>query len=65
MGILGKNNWWKDEKNGWPDHGVRDFFDESKKYYLEGDVKRAIEILEWGKRFSLKAGSGGGLTALR
>jgi hypothetical protein len=56
----GGKPWWKDKKNGWPNHGVRDFFDESKKHYLRGDLDQAIEVLEWGKRFSLEAGSGGG-----
>lgn len=46
--------WWKDEEIGWPGHGVRHFFDESRKH-----VVKAIEILEWGKRFSRQRGSGG------
>lgn len=52
--------WWKDKANGWPGKGVSSFFDESKRYYLDGDLDTAIEILEWGKRFSLEFGSGGG-----
>lgn len=60
MGFFGKTPWWKDKKNGWPGHGVADFFDESKSYYNRGDVKTAIEVLEWGKRFSKEFGSGGG-----
>lgn len=52
--------WWKDKVKGWPGKGVGSFFDESKEYYLAGDVDTAIEILEWGKRFSLEFGSGGG-----
>ncbi len=53
--------WWKDREKGWPGKGVRDFFDESKDYYLADDVDIAIEILEWGKRFSREFGSGGGV----
>ena len=60
MALLGKKPWWKDRKNGWPYHGVGDFFDESKSAYMAGDVSTAIEILEWGKRFSNEFGSGGG-----
>jgi hypothetical protein len=55
----GKSGWWRDSEDGWSGKGVRDFFDESKQYYLTGDIETAIEILEWGKRFSLEAGSGG------
>jgi len=59
MGFLGNKPWWKDKKEGWPGKGVTDFFDESKEYYLADDLDTAIEILEWGKRFSLEFGSGG------
>jgi len=52
--------WWKDKKNGWPYHGVGDFFDASKERAMMGDYQEAIEILKWGKRFSLEFGSGGG-----
>ena len=60
MGIFGDKPWWKDKKDGWPCRGVRDFFDESKKHYMEGDTATAIEVLEWGRRFSREFGSGGG-----
>ncbi len=60
MGIFGDKPWWKDEKDGWPCRGVRDFFDESKKHYMKGDTATAIEVLEWGRRFSREFGSGGG-----
>ncbi len=60
MGLFGSKPWWKDKKDGWPGHGVRDFFDESKVYYQDGDMATAIEVLEWGKRFSREFGSGGG-----
>lgn len=59
MGFFGKKPWWKDEEHGWRNKGVGDFFDESKRHYLAGDIETAIEVLEWGKRFSLEAGSGG------
>ncbi|HEY4592788.1 MAG TPA: hypothetical protein VIJ61_10315 [Thermoanaerobaculia bacterium] len=59
MSPLGGRPWWKDRENGWPYKGVRDFFDESKKYFLKGDISTAIEVLEWGKRFSSEFGSGG------
>jgi hypothetical protein len=59
MSLFGGTPWWKDKKDGWPGKGVRDFFDESKRYYLADDIPKAIEILEWGKRFSLEEGSGG------
>lgn len=58
MSLFG-THWWKDEENGWPGKGVKHFFNESKRYYLDGDVESAIEVLEWGKRFSLEFGSGG------
>jgi len=60
MGFFGNKPWWKDKESGWPGKGVRDFFDESQRYYEDGDIETAIEILEWGKRFSLEFGSGGG-----
>ena len=60
MGFFNKKPWWKDKDEGWAYRGVRDFFDESKKFYLAGDISRAIEVLEWGRRFSEDAGSGGG-----
>ena len=59
MSEIGEEGWWKDPEEGWSGKGVRSFFDESKQYYLAGDIDTAIEILEWGKRFSLEAGSGG------
>ncbi|MCP4697911.1 MAG: CHAT domain-containing protein [Gammaproteobacteria bacterium] len=51
--------WWQDPQNGWPGKGVGDFFDASKACYLQGDLETAIEILQWGKRFSAEFGSGG------
>ncbi len=60
MGLFGTKPWWKDREKGWPGKGVGSFFDESKKHYLAGDVDTAIEILQWGKRFSRGFGSGGG-----
>lgn len=60
MGFFGNKPWWKDKKNGWPGHGVRDFFEESENHYNRGDASTAIEVLEWGKRFSNEFGSGGG-----
>lgn len=61
MGFFGSKPWWKDKKNGWPGRGVRDFFNASKEAYEAGDMGTAIEILEWGKRFSREFGSGGGV----
>ena len=60
MSWFGGKPWWKDKKDGWPGHGVGDFFDASKNAAERGDVDEAIEILRWGKRFSLEFGSGGG-----
>ncbi len=60
MGLFGKTPWWKDKKNGWPSHGVRDFFRESEAYATKGQIAKAIEVLEWGVRFSRESGSGGG-----
>ena len=61
MGLFGSKPWWKDKKNGWPGRGVRDFFDESRMHCEAGDFSTAIEVLEWGKRFSREFGSGGGV----
>lgn len=61
MSMLGSEPWWKDRK-AWDGRGVRDFFDESKSFYLEGNLDTAIEVLEWGKRFSLEVGSGGAVS---
>lgn len=60
-----KKDWWRDSEDGWDSKGVRDFFDESKRYYLAGDIETAVEILEWGKRYSLEAGSGGGVKSFQ
>lgn len=60
MGLFDSKPWWKDKNYGWHGRGVRDFFAESRRLYLEGDKATAIEVLEWGKRFSFEAGSGGG-----
>lgn len=60
MVLFGNKPWWKDREKGWPSKGVRIFFDQSKEYYLAGDVDTAIEILEWEKHFSREFGSGGG-----
>jgi hypothetical protein len=51
--------WWMDRKRGWHARGVGDFFEESKRHCLAGDLETAIKILEWGRRYSLEAGSGG------
>lgn len=59
MGLFGRKPWWKDREDGWSGKGVRDFFDESERFYKKGDIDTAIEVLEWGKRYSLEAGSGG------
>lgn len=52
--------WWKDKEKGWPYKGVGDFFNEAERLLNSGDANTAIEVLEWGKRFSVEAGSGGG-----
>ncbi len=52
--------WWKDKENGWPRHGVRDFWIESETFADQGQIANAIEVLEWGIRFSREFGSGGG-----
>jgi hypothetical protein len=62
MGPFGRKPWWKDREDGWDGKGVGSFFDESKRFYMEGDIDTAIEILEWGKQFSLEVGSGGAVT---
>ena len=51
--------WWKDRKKGWPNHGVRDFFNESERFYNQRKTEKAIEVLRWGIKFSQEAGSGG------
>jgi len=56
---LTERPWWMDRKNGWRARGVGEFFEESKRHCLSGDLETAIEILEWGRRYSLEAGSGG------
>jgi hypothetical protein len=60
-----KKPWWKDKKKGWPHKGVRDFFQESERHAAKGDINTAIEILEWGIRFSNQSGSGGGAQQMR
>lgn len=64
MGLFSKTPWWKDKKNGWPRHGVRDFFRESEAYAKNGQIGKAIEVLEWGIRFSRESGSGGGVNQM-
>jgi hypothetical protein len=60
MAWLSGKPWWRDKKEGWPGHGVSDFFNASKEAAQRGDFDEAVEILQWGKRFSLEFGSGGG-----
>lgn len=50
--------WWKDRRRGWRGRGLESFFEESEQHCLSGDLRTAIEVLEWGRRFSLEVDSG-------
>ncbi len=60
MGLFGTTPWWKDKKNGWDCRGVSDFFRESEAFAENRQIAKAIEVLEWGVRYSRERGSGGG-----
>ena len=64
MWFFGNKPWWKDKKKGWKKvAGVKDFFEESRKYADKGQLSTAIEVLEWGRVYSKEVGSGGGVNA--